>query len=57
MARFMAMTIINLVTPKAAAKRELLFNKPASGVYLSGAPSGAYSAGRLQPDANDISIL
>jgi hypothetical protein len=25
------MTIINLVTPKAAAKREFLFNKPASG--------------------------
>jgi hypothetical protein len=29
----MAMTVINLVTPKAAAKREVLFNKPASGAY------------------------
>jgi hypothetical protein len=25
-----SLTIINLVTPKAGAKRELLFNKPAS---------------------------
>jgi hypothetical protein len=25
------MIIVNLVTPKAAAKQELLFNKPASG--------------------------
>ncbi len=24
------MTIVNLVTPKAGAKRELLFNKPAT---------------------------
>jgi hypothetical protein len=29
----MAMTVINLVTPKAAAKRGVLFNKPASGAY------------------------
>jgi hypothetical protein len=26
-----AIMVINLVTPKAAAKREHLFNKPASG--------------------------
>ena len=28
------MAVINLVTPKAAAKRELLFNKPASEAGL-----------------------
>ncbi len=30
MTKYIAMIVINLVTPKAAAKRELLFNKPAS---------------------------
>ncbi len=30
MTKFIAMTVINLVTPKAEAKRELLFNKPTS---------------------------
>ncbi len=29
----MTMIVINLVTPKAAAKQELLFNKSASSVY------------------------
>ncbi len=28
------MLAVNLVTPKAAAKQELLFNKPASAHYL-----------------------
>ncbi len=27
------MTVINYVTPKAAAKHDFLFNKPASGAY------------------------
>jgi hypothetical protein len=27
------MTIVNLVTPKAGAKREILFNKPNIGAY------------------------
>ncbi len=30
MTKCVAMIVINLVTPKAAAKRDLLFNKPAS---------------------------
>jgi hypothetical protein len=30
----MAMTIMNLVTPKVRAKHELLFNKPALAVYV-----------------------
>ncbi len=30
MTRFIGMAVMNLVTPKAAAKHELLFNKPAS---------------------------
>jgi hypothetical protein len=29
-AKYIAMIIINLAAPKAGAKRELLFNKPAS---------------------------
>ncbi len=29
--RFVAMTVMNLVTPEAIAKHELLFNKPSSG--------------------------
>jgi hypothetical protein len=29
------MTLVNLVTPKAGVKHELLFNKLASGVYPS----------------------
>jgi hypothetical protein len=29
------MTIINLATPKAGAKHELLFNKPASGLHTT----------------------
>ncbi len=29
-ARIIAMTVMNSVTPKAAAKHDLLFNKPAS---------------------------
>ncbi len=33
---FIDMTVMNLVTPKAAAKRELLFNKPAVIVAASG---------------------
>jgi hypothetical protein len=28
--KYIAMAVINFVTPKAAAKEELLFNKPAS---------------------------
>ncbi len=28
--KYIAMTVINYVTPKAAAKQELLFNKPVS---------------------------
>jgi len=34
-ARFMALTVMNLVTPKAAAENELLFNKSTSGVCCS----------------------
>jgi hypothetical protein len=30
--QFIAMFALNLVTPKAAAKQELLFNKPANGL-------------------------
>jgi hypothetical protein len=32
----MEMIAVNLVTPKAAAKNELLFNKPASEVLVPG---------------------
>jgi len=31
------MIVANLVTPKDAAKHELLLDKPATGAYLSGA--------------------
>jgi hypothetical protein len=34
--RIIYLTFVNLVTPKAGAKNELLFNKPASGAYMSG---------------------
>ncbi len=37
MTNYIAMIVINLVTPNAAAKQELLFNKPASGVSSNGA--------------------
>jgi hypothetical protein len=38
--KFMARIVMNLVTPKAAAKLELLYNKPASQAYtLDGAGS------------------
>jgi hypothetical protein len=33
---------MNLVTPKVAAKHELLFNKPASGLYVIDARSGFF---------------
>ncbi len=33
MTKNIANIVINLVVPKAGAKRELLFNKPASGTY------------------------
>jgi hypothetical protein len=32
--QFVAMIAINLITHKAAAKQELLFNKPTSAVYF-----------------------
>jgi hypothetical protein len=35
------MTTMNLVTPKVGANRELLLNKLASEVYLTGAILGA----------------
>jgi hypothetical protein len=31
----MGLIVMNLVTPKAAAKHELLFNKPTSGINLA----------------------
>ncbi len=31
MTKFVAMAVLNWVTPKAAAKHELLFNEPVSG--------------------------
>ena len=34
MTKVIVMTIVNSVTPKAAAKQELLFNKPASEAGL-----------------------
>ncbi len=34
MTKYIAMTVVNLVTPKAAAKHELLFNKLVSEVGL-----------------------
>ena len=33
--RHMALIVMNLVTPKAGAKRELSFNKPASNFNLT----------------------
>ncbi len=35
MTKLMALTVMNWVTPKAGAKNELLFNKPAFGVWLN----------------------
>ncbi len=35
MTRLLALTFMDLVAPKAAAKRELSFNKPASVEHLS----------------------
>jgi hypothetical protein len=31
--KIISLTFVNLVTPKAAAKQELLLNKPASGSF------------------------
>jgi hypothetical protein len=33
--KYIATIVINLMTPKAAAKRELLFNKPALGLTFT----------------------
>ncbi len=32
--KIISMTILNLATPKAAAKHEFLFNEPASGGFI-----------------------
>jgi hypothetical protein len=43
--QFVTLIVMNLVTPKAAARHQLLFNKPASGAHTSGV---FFSVGRHQ---------
>jgi hypothetical protein len=48
-----AITVINLVTPKARAKHEHLFNEPASGAILQMSPSDPLDqTGLTQLDKN-----
>jgi hypothetical protein len=61
--KYIAMTAVNLITPKAAAKHELLFDKPVSEVGLLNKSShlaptlGVTKFITTKCDQNDISYI